>query len=352
MNPQTPRRVARVAVVLAAAVLTACGGSAGPARWDARGVAESISDAPFTPVNVNSNLGVGRTRLAFALFKPDQTLVIEAQVTARLYRLAGDPEQQPTAATAAGTFTLNARTIDVADHQGARWPGDRPRGAPGAPAMHDVALAAPRHDAPPAPAHDGALSTVFTAMVEFTEAGLWGIELDVKAEGKTHRGLRLTLRVLPHTSEPAVGDAAPGSKQAILKDVANIADIDSARPPHLVLHDITLADAIGSGRPVVAAFVTPAFCQTRFCGPVLDTVVLPAWKAYGDRVQFVHIEPFDIPAARKGSFNPVPAAKEWRLLSEPFIAVIDRQGKVAAKLEGIVALEELTQALDAVLAAP
>jgi peroxiredoxin len=47
--------------------------------------------------------------------------------------------------------------------------------------------------------------------------------------------------------------------------------------------------------------------------------------------------------------NPVPATREWQLRSEPWVFVIDRQGRIAAKFEGIMALEEVEAALLAVL---
>ncbi len=308
-------------LLLAAAgamALVACagsGGGAGVGRWDAKTVGQSIQSQPFTPVVVNSNLGVGPTRIALALLSTDQTLVAGADITLRLYRLADDPEKSPTTATAAGSFHLTARSLDTGD------------GRP------------------------GSLQTMYTSMLNFDHAGMWGADIDVNAGGKSYKNLRLTMLVQAHTSEPAVGDPAPKSKQRTLADAPNIADIDSTTPPNSGLHDLTVADAIAKGKPTVIAFVTPAFCQTRFCGPVLQNVVIPAWKSYGDRVSFIHIEPYDVAAARRGSVIAVPATEEWRLKAEPFVAVLDRQGKVSAKLEGIIAPEELTQAIDAALAA-
>ena len=303
-----------VLTAVAALALAGCSGGAGAARrWDARAVGQSIAGLPFTPVLVNSNLGVGQTRLALALLRQDQTLVNEATISLRLYRLADDPEKDPTTATAAGTFPMTARSLDVGDGRTA------------------------------------SLQTMFTTMVNLDRAGRWGAELDVDADGRRSSGLRVTMIVQAHTSEPAVGDAAPRTKQRTLADTPNIAELDSSTHPNPGLHQRTVADAIATGRPVVVAFATPAFCQTRFCGPVLDAVVLPAWKTYADRVEFVHIEPFDLAAARRGSLIGVPAADEWRLKAEPFLAVIDRRGNVAAKFEGIIAPVELTEAIDAVL---
>jgi hypothetical protein len=47
--------------------------------------------------------------------------------------------------------------------------------------------------------------------------------------------------------------------------------------------------------------------------------------------------------------KPVRATVEWGLPTEPYVFVVDGQGKVAAKFEGMAYPDELTAALDAVL---
>ena len=152
----------------------------------------------------------------------------------------------------------------------------------------------------------------------------------------------------------------PRSEQVTLRDVDDIAEIDSTNPPNPQFHELTVAEVLDTGWPVLVAFVTPAFCQTRFCGPVMEEVVIPTSEAYGDRIEIIHIEPFDLQAARDGSFLtsvdggsiylPAPIVSEWGLLTEPFIFVIDPDGTVAAKFEGIMEAEEVAAALDLVLA--
>ena len=39
----------------------------------------------------------------------------------------------------------------------------------------------------PAPAHEDALTTVYTANVEFDRAGWWGVAVDVTVDGETYR---------------------------------------------------------------------------------------------------------------------------------------------------------------------
>ena len=343
------RRAMLIALVATATLMLACipGKSAAPSKWDSRTVAESIQGVPFTPVIVNSNVGRGPTRLALAMLQKDQTLVLQAEVTARVYRLDNEPEKNPGTAQLLGSYQMAARTIDTADH-GVMRLGDRDD------ARHtfaDVALRAPQRAETTPPAHDGALVTIFTTMVDFSEAGMWGADLQVTTGGKTYKNLQLTFAVLDKTAEPSIGDKAPATKQKIAKDVANLGDIDSATKPNASLHNITVADAIANGKPTIVAFVTPAFCQTRYCGPVLQSVVVPLQQQYGDRANVIHIEPYDVPLARKGTLSAVPAVSEWDLRNEPFIFVVNGKGIVSAKFEGIIDLDEVKQALDATLAA-
>lgn len=332
-------------------VAAACNGGADsskPPKWDSESVGKSIKSVPFTPVIVNSNVGRGQTRLALALLKQDQTLVLEGEVTAKIFRIAEDPEKSPDEATLVGEYKMTARTIDVADHdgKGARMDRDE-RGR----TLVDVALRDTSTPDAALPAHDGALSTIFTTMVDFKDSARFGAQLQVKTGSKTYRNLLLTFVVLDKTAEPSVGDAAPKTKQKIAKDVSDLSEIDSSTKPNPELHNITVADAIASGKPSVVAFVTPAFCQTRFCGPVLTNTVLPLQKQYTGKINIMHIEPYDLAAARKGQLIAVPAAQEWNLRAEPFIAVLDTQGRVTAKFEGIIDLSEVKAAVDAALGA-
>jgi hypothetical protein len=117
------------------------------------------------------------------------------------------------------------------------------------------------------------------------------------------------------------------------------------------MHNITVADALSARQPIVLAFATPAFCQSRICEPVMETIMDPLSAKYAGRATFIHIEPYVLPELRASNVRvPVPATQEWRLLDEPWVFVIDHAGRVAAKFEGITALDEVDAALQAALA--
>jgi hypothetical protein len=147
---------------------------------------------------------------------------------------------------------------------------------------------------------------------------------------------------VPHT--PAVGAAAPRSRNLIASDVGDLRQIDTSDPPDPRLHRVRIVDAIAQGQPQVIVFATPKFCTSRVCGPVLDLVrtLLPA---YGDRIVFTHQEIWQDISAQK-AFSTV---EEWNLPSEPWIFVVDGKGIVRAKFEGLTTARELQAALQQML---
>ena len=218
---------------------------------------------------------------------------------------------------------------------------------------------------------------VYVTNVEFDETGDWGVELNGSADGETIGPIRLTFEVLPPEQVLNVGDPAPRSRQKVASEVSDISQIDSMSPPD-PFHDVTIADAVTSGRPSLILFGTPAFCETRTCAPVMETVMLALSGKYKDQVTFIHVEPYLLEELRNGTgscavpaFNAefarqgvgegggeCPKASEeeiqaagqsWNLTTEPIVFVIDREGKVAGRFEGIVGPQEVEETLNQVL---
>lgn len=358
MNGHLLRRLAAMILVGGLGLaLVSCGsedGDEGPgeARWDAQSIQQSVADAPFVPFVTNSpnSMGVGTNRLSIALQRSDGTLVTGAGVTVRTYRLAQMPDEEPDVAELAGEVKLVSRTLDVdAEHQHAAPQGARLGDEAGS--NRPIADTAPRGGQVVLPAHEDALTTVYTGLVEFDRAGWWGMVLDVMVDGQPYRGLQVKRYVLEDTPMPGVGDRAIATEHLTLAQAGgDLGLVSTAAEPIEDMLDQTVAEALETGRPVVIAFVTPAFCQTRFCGPVLESVVAPVWRDFGDRVEFVHVEPYEIEAARtRGVLQPVPSVLEWGLETEPFIYVVNADGTIAAAIEGITDEAELREAVEAVL---
>lgn len=306
--------------LVVASAIVACGGGDDDPGWSARAIAESSNPA-VQPILVNSGVGMGEARLAFGLFDRDRELLNEVtEPLVRLYTLDGEE----------GTFVAEY-PLSPSRLEGAGTPHEHADGE--------------QH------LHEGPVTTVFAATAALSQAEWWGAELSFGVNGERLEGLRLRFFVQERTPEPAVGDLVPPSRQLTVADVEDIALVDSAATPNAALHDTTVADALASGRPSVVAFATPLFCQTRFCGPVVEQVVTPVWERYGDRVNVIAIEPYDIPQARAGQLVAVEAMQEWGLQTEPWVFVVDGSGRVVAKFEGIMGVDEVSAAVERALAA-
>jgi hypothetical protein len=83
-------------------------------------------------------------------------------------------------------------------------------------------------------------------------------------------------------------------------------------------------------KPIALPFATPQLCQSRVCGPVVDIAAQLKAK-YGDRMTFIHQEVYVGNDPKKGLREPL---RRFNLPSEPWLFVIDKSGKITARLEG------------------
>lgn len=217
---------------------------------------------------------------------------------------------------------------------------------------------------PNAPAHssagtfmdNGAGLGLYRTMTTFDCSGDWGVEVTVHlATGDATA--RVAFNVLPSTGLPAIGAPAPKVDTPTATDAAGIAAISTDPQPDPDFYRLTITQAITSGKPSLIVFATPAFCQTRTCGPTLQLIKTAAAPFKG-KVNMVHVEPY-LMHQENGGLQPVldatgqlqivPAVYVYGLQNEPFTFVVDAAGKVSAEFEGIVGNDELTAALQAVL---
>lgn len=184
---------------------------------------------------------------------------------------------------------------------------------------------------------------------KFDHAGFWGVSVDITLKDGTHGQSNIGFQVGAKSLMPSPGQAAYKSDNLTAKDVAKLSEIDSGDPPN-GMHDVKIKDAIANGRPLVIVFSTPAFCTSRFCGPVTEEVDA-LHDHYKDKVDFVHIEiwrDFD-----KKILNPT--AKEWLSqpdgsITEPVVYVVDRKGTIYDRWEGPAAKNIIEPSVQAVAA--
>src|SRR6478672_7741213 len=191
---------------------------------------------------------------------------------------------------------------------------------------------------------DSSVRGLYVAHLNFVRAGDWGVELLVSQASGAFEPIRLSVTVEEAAATPAVGSLAPRSRNLIARDVKNLRQIDTSPQPDPRLHQVRIADAIAQGKPQLIVFATPQFCTTRMCGPVVD-IVRTLLPVYGKRVAFTHQEIWQDFADKK----VFPTVAEWRLDTEPWVFVVDRDGIIRGKFEGLVTARELEISLQEML---
>jgi hypothetical protein len=202
---------------------------------------------------------------------------------------------------------------------------------------------------------NGAGKGLYRASVNFPCWGDWGVAVKVARPSKTDTA-RVIFDVQATSSTPGIGEAAPPADTPTATDAAGMAAISTDQTPDPAFYRMTITQAETNGKPSLIIFATPAFCQTATCGPTLDRVGAIA-QPYEGQINFVHVEPYQLKQTPTGlqpvldarnQLQPVAAANTFGLLSEPYTFILDAQGRVTAKFDGIMGQDELTAALDAV----
>lgn len=183
---------------------------------------------------------------------------------------------------------------------------------------------------------------VYVADVPFKKKGKYAMLAIAKLDGRMVATSPIGVKVgLDKVTPPGVGDKAPVIHTLTPADVSgNVAKIDTRLPPAENLLKDDFADVVGK-KPIVITFATPQLCQSRVCGPVVDVVDEVAAKV-GDKVSFIHQEVYVDNDVSKGVR---PQLTTYKLQSEPWTYVIDKNGVVSSRFEGAFSPGELERAV-------
>ena len=188
---------------------------------------------------------------------------------------------------------------------------------------------------------------VYAADYTFDRSGEWGIEVSLpRPDGSTltteHRFV-----VKDVTTAPDVGDRPPDGRNRTLADVESIKELTTGSLRDRELYDLSIPDALASGRPFTVVFASPAFCTTAVCGPQVD-VLSELNATYGDRMDFIHIDLFINPHEIKGDLDlavHTPLLMEWGLFTDEWTFVMDASGTVIGRFEGFSPYSELEETI-------
>ena len=302
-------RLFPVPVLIALAVLVAgCGGDDGAAPDPQDNSTETSGDvtvaapawsvplltktgAEGAAVMASSDFAVGANRVTFLLVRNDNSLV-RAPLADLYYR--------PTAAGPTRKAVARLLSIGVGD----------------------------------APAAKDDVKEIYVANLQLPRTGKQWIV--IQPRGVAYQGFQI-LDVKAKPAAITIGDPAPASKNPTLAtDPAS--KITTSRPPDVALLRYSVAESLQAKKPFVVAFATPAFCESRTCGPTIDVVDAARRRFEAKGVRFIHIEIYDDNVPGNGVNRWV---KEWKLPTEPWVYVVDRSGVVRDRFEGAISVPEL-----------
>lgn len=153
---------------------------------------------------------------------------------------------------------------------------------------------------------------------------------------------------------PQVGDPAPSIHTPTIADAGGLlANITTDVFPDPRLYQESVDQLLAEHRAFVLVFYSPAWCPTTACGPLLKYI-----KEMADEfpnTAFVHVEPHVmlnygerlVPDYSSGQLTFNDAARAYGIPVEPFIFIVDANGKIASTFELIVGSDELRAAIRA-----
>src|SRR5215217_2491215 len=314
-----------MALVAVALLLAGCGGDSDsaddkappPARAqdfpkpDGKPLRDLLANLGKGPVLAPSGqeFRAGRQRFGFALFRRDRSQITDASVAVYVAPAGGRPAEGP--------YLARYESLAVTPQFQSRQTASDPNAA----------------------------KSIYTTEIPFDKPGRYELI------GAARQGGKLVAATTPMPGIvvedpskdriPGVGSTPPRIHTPTVASVGgDVESIDTRLPPSS-MHDVDFADVLGK-KPVMLLFATPQLCQSRVCGPVVDLAEQVKANGANSDVAFIHMEVFRDNRIDKG-IRPQMAA--FHLQTEPWLFTFNKEGKVAARLEGAFSERELDDAI-------
>ena len=197
----------------------------------------------------------------------------------------------------------------------------------------------------------------YVTEMTFDRPGPWRLDILVDLEGVELQA-HASVDVAQQGSVPSLGAIPPLSQNKTLQSVGSLEKLTTDFSPDPDLYQLTVADAVASGQPTVVVFASPAFCTSPTCGPQTDTLS-KLKSAHQGQANFIHVEIYDNPDEIQGDLSRGTLSQpvhDWGIsgmpgwFNESWTFVLGRDGRISQRFEGFATLEELEEALQAVLA--
>ncbi|GAC1410019.1 MAG: hypothetical protein NVSMB57_03240 [Actinomycetota bacterium] len=180
----------------------------------------------------------------------------------------------------------------------------------------------------------GYTRSTYIGRITLPKKGQWLYFVEAKPTGGTTLtgGGTDQVGVRPGTQgqppQPIPGDKAIVVATPTLTAARGVAPICTQKP-RCSMHAVSLDTALNKRRPVVLVIGTPAFCQSRFCGPIVDELMLVGKGPLGKKADFIHIELYRDNKNAPATGVLAPAANAWHVEAEPVVYYIRPDGTIA-----------------------
>jgi hypothetical protein len=255
----------------------------------------------------SASLGVGEDRYSFGVFTKGREQVTDADVALYFAKTESSP--------AKGPYPAQVTSLEVK-------PAYRSQ-------LNDP---------------DAAQAVYVVPKVDFDAKGPWVAIAMLKGKNGLEASRVPTPVIEQYPDIPKVGEKAPLIHTPTAADVGgDLAKIDTRIPPDQ-MHKVDFAEVVGK-KPVVLVFATPALCQSRVCGPVVDVAQQVA-DEYKGEVEFIHMEVYNDNDPNKGIR---PQLRTYNLPTEPWTFLIGADGIIKDRIEGAYGVSELEEAVKKIL---
>ena len=178
----------------------------------------------------------------------------------------------------------------------------------------------------------------------------WPFEFEIKKEGVyilrieevPDSDAAFQIQARKDVKMPLVGDALPPFDTPTVDNARGVNPICTRPTGTCPFHDITLTEALKSGKPVMYLIGTPAYCTTGTCSPALDALIEVS-KSMGDKAVFVHADVYKDKTATEAA----PAVQAYHLSYEPILYITDAEGVLVKRLDAVFDVNEMKAVLKA-----
>ncbi len=183
---------------------------------------------------------------------------------------------------------------------------------------------------------------VYVTHLPFRTDGAWLVLVEaspVEASGRKLLG-GTQVGIGRRSQQPVPGEAAVSVATPTVANARGVNPICTAKP-RCSMHDVSLDVALKSGKPTVLVIGSPAFCQSRTCGPVVEIIDTVKARTPKGAVNFIHVELYENNTEAPAKGTLAPAASKWNITEEPVVYFIKRDGTIVDRFVGATGIDEI-----------